>query len=129
MHHDDVEITFRDVLEARRSGDREALNRISLLRGYQPAKELRRSSFGLMTASRITSSPEENQKRSVALLHELRSIGCGIIRLRGHSGGSAVLYFLVGGLSLHHAERPRKKYGQAAVIFQGPETEHHVHVL
>jgi len=124
----DYEITYRDIIEARERG-LDALNEASLGRAYQHMQKQGEHSFGIVTAHRSDATPEQNRKNMKALKGELRGLGHGHIRMKGHWEGQSEPSLFVPGLSRHHAERLGRKYNQDAVIHSGPESNHEVHLI
>ncbi|TRO55187.1 hypothetical protein E2P64_07585 [Candidatus Bathyarchaeota archaeon] len=78
------EITFRDVLDAKRSGDISLLSEVSLNRVYQHVKDSPDKGLTLMTAWRKEMSRKEKIAANKRLMQDIRSAGLGAFNLAGY---------------------------------------------
>ncbi len=134
-------ITYRDIVRARKSGDREALSEATLGRVYQHVKKSKDSSLVLITAFRGDKSKKENLAANKRLLSDIRSQGLGAFKILGHwreCQDDTVSYkdcpdnkmvdvkeavFGVPGMNRKTATMLTKKYNQDGSVYLGPETK------
>lgn len=77
------DITFEDILEARKIGGK-TLNEASLGRVYQHFLKSDKNSFAILTSWRFGEEETLNEKNFAQLKSELRKEGLGFFRLDGH---------------------------------------------
>jgi len=141
------EITFRDIVEAKRNGDMTVLNEVSLHRVYQHVKGSKEKGLLIMTGWR----KEMNRKQKIAankkLMQDIRSAGLGAFNLVGYywecqddtidaedcpkelkERVKERVYGVVGA-TREQALKWAKKYKQDCVVYLGPETDGKVVLL
>ena len=132
-------MTFQDILAAR--GDPDAVNEASLGRVFQHVKNINEKSFGILTSWRAGKSKRENLSDFKRLAGEVRGLGLGFFKLRGHwkeCQDPSVDYadcppgqledtkepaLFVPGITLQDVKRLGRKYEQDAVVYGGPDTK------
>jgi len=135
------EVTFRDIVEAKQSGDMALLTEVSLHRVYQHVKGAKDKGLLIMTAWR----KEMNRKQKIAankrLMQDIRSAGLGAFNLIGYywecqddtidaedcpqelkERVKERVYGVVGA-TRKQALKWAKKYKQDCVVYLGPETK------
>jgi len=78
------EMTTKDVLDAKSTGNMSILNEASLLRVYQHIKKSGNVSFAIITSWRYNLSKKDNLRRLKSLESDLRSAGLGFFKMEGH---------------------------------------------
>lgn len=134
---------FLDILKARARGDWTAVNEASLGRVYKHYEKASegKQSFTILTAYRGARTPAENRAQQKKLEGDLRGLGLGFSKLKGHwqecqdpninygdcpkalLKDTAEPSLFVVGLARKDAERLQKKYEQDAIVYAGPDTE------
>jgi hypothetical protein len=130
-----------DILRAKARGDWEAVNEASLSRVWTHTQKAAEKGFAILTSWRQGRTKRENLAEFKKLQADVRGLGLGFFRLRGHwkeckddtipyedcpeelkvDADEPVLFVV--GLTLKDAQRLRGKYNQDAVVYGGPETK------
>lgn len=136
-----------DILKAKARGDWTGVNEASLSRVWTHTKKAGETGFGILTSWRANLPKSKNLTLFKKLQGEVRSLGLGFFKLRGHwkeCQDSTIPYdecpkellvdseepaIFVPGLALKDAKRLRAKYDQDAVVYAGPETKGMVALL
>lgn len=128
-------------------GDKSKISEASINRVAQHIKSTASKSFSIITAERDAFTNKENLGRNKKLESDIRSLGLGFFKLKGHwmeCKDSKIDYsecpddmkvpvveisLFVPNITLKDTIRLAKKYNQDSAVYQGPETKNKVELI